>query len=169
MGSKLKAGASKKVQRVAWLVRHKYGDNNAALSRAAGVSATTISRVIREGRTPQVATLARIAKGCGVEMNWLLTGDGKPWAAAPPVVFDDDVDAEVDVAEKVELANVPLEAAPERILVAVAADLFQRLAATSRLYDIPFDQLVDAVLDQGLPTVLVEGRERLPAAYQNRT
>lgn len=167
MGSKLKAGAGKKAQRVAWLVKQRYRDNNAALARAAGVSVTTISRLIREGREPQLATLARIAKGAAVDLDWLRFGKGKPWAAAPPVDLDDVVAEEVDAAEDVELPVAP--SAPARIMITAAADLFQRLAATSRLYDIPFDQLVDAVLDQGLPTVLVEGRERLPAAYQNRT
>lgn len=61
-------------ERIAALVRLHGG--RAAAARAAGISADQISRYVQGRSSPGFETLARLARGRGVSLDWLWSGEG---------------------------------------------------------------------------------------------
>jgi transcriptional regulator with XRE-family HTH domain len=61
-------------ERIAVLVRLHGG--RAAAARAAGISADQISRYVQGRSSPGFETLARLAQGHGVSLDWLWSGEG---------------------------------------------------------------------------------------------
>lgn len=49
--------------------------SQADLSRASGVSESTIGRVLKGGVNPSIENLAEIAKACNVSMDWIVNGN----------------------------------------------------------------------------------------------
>ncbi|BBB59923.1 hypothetical protein UNDKW_1650 [Undibacterium sp. KW1] len=52
--------------------------SQADLSRASGVSESTIGRVLKGGVNPSIENLAEIAKACNVSMDWIVNGNDTP-------------------------------------------------------------------------------------------
>ncbi|QNT60333.1 bacteriophage CI repressor helix-turn-helix domain protein [Neisseria musculi] len=54
----------------------------AAIAKAIGMSQPGFSRIWSEGGLPNTETLIKIKESTGCNLNWLLTGEGEPYADA---------------------------------------------------------------------------------------
>ena len=67
------------IDRLLWLVNQKCSGNQARFAKEAGIAPGTF-HAYTQGRFPQAEQLIRIHEKYGVNITWLLTGEGNPYS-----------------------------------------------------------------------------------------
>jgi len=75
---------------------------NAVVSEKSGVNLKTVSNYTRGHSEPKIISLSRIAKVCGVSIDWLATGEGPKHLGDAPDLLDMEVlKVSITIAEEI--------------------------------------------------------------------